>query len=122
MGSSDRTWVVLDSLVTQANRVPGTATIAVRLSDELKRLDWAGVRGQSPLWRSPRPAEIGSAGRSSEDVGRKVGDRTPPKGSAFRWIYVQARAAARSVLVRTWVRSPPQGRGMSTGTSTPAAT
>ena len=72
MGSSDRTWVVLDSLVTQANRVPGTATIAVRLSDELKRQDWAGVRGQSPLWRSPGPAETGSADRSSEGDGRKA--------------------------------------------------
>ena len=76
-------------MVTQAKRVLWAATVSARLSDELKSQDWAGVRGQSPLWRSPRPAEIGFAGRSSEDVGRKAGDRTPPKGSAFRWIYVQ---------------------------------
>ena len=73
-------------MVTQAKRVLCAATVSARLSDELKSQDWAGVRGQSPLWRSPRPAEIGFAGRSSEDVGRQAGDRTPPEGSAFRWI------------------------------------
>ncbi len=55
----------------------------------------AGVRGQSPLWRSPRPAEIGFAGRSSEDVGREAGDRTPPEGSAFWWIQAKRRRPGR---------------------------
>ena len=40
-------------MVTQAKRVLWAATVSARLSDELKSLDWAGVRGQSPLWRSP---------------------------------------------------------------------
>ena len=34
----------------------------------------------------------------------------------------QAEAAASMVSVMTWRRSPPQGRGMRTGTSTPAST
>jgi hypothetical protein len=60
--------------------------MVVRLSDDPQHEGWAGVRGQSPLWRSPRPAEIGFAGRSSEDVGREAGDLIPPEGFAFRRI------------------------------------
>jgi len=40
------------SMVTQAKRVLCAATVSARLSDELKSQDWAGVWGQSPLWRS----------------------------------------------------------------------
>jgi hypothetical protein len=52
--------------------------------------------GAEPLVAEPsRPAEIGFAGRSSEDVGRQAGDRTPPEGSAFRWIQPQVPRGRR---------------------------
>jgi hypothetical protein len=73
-------------MATPAKPVLWTATAGVRLSDDPEREGWAGVRGQSPLWRSPRPAEIGFAGCSSEVVGRQAGYQTPPEGSAFRRI------------------------------------
>jgi hypothetical protein len=80
---------------TKVNPALRVATFGVRLSDELKPQDWAGVRGQSPLWRSPRPAEIGFAGRSSEDVGRP--GRRPNSAGRLRLPADQPGGAASAV-------------------------